>query len=115
MNVEEVSQAQLDILIKCALDFPKFSTAEIPEDHPHHPIKGDYYNKVGQDVRHLESLGLVSDITHEEEKSTNTIKLAEAVSGYRYKVYEITDLGTLLFLAYAKDYKKETEYKNSIN
>ena len=115
MQVEEVTQEQLDLLVNIATVTPLFSVAIIPEGHGNYEAKGKLYQEVADNVRVLENLGFVEDISSKEGNHRKIVERAEEASGYKYYVYVISKLGILMFSAYEDEVKKEAKYKNSIN
>ena len=115
MEIDSITQKQLDLLINIVTHTPLFSIATIPEGHRNYEAKGKFYEEVAEDVKYLQDLGFVDDITDRSKKHTKIIQAAEEESGYTYRVYVVNKMGILMFQEYSEELKREKKYKYSIN
>lgn len=115
MQIDELSQGQLDLMVQVVAINPLFSVATIPEGHKHYEAKAEVYAEVVRDVQYLASLGFVEEVNDMEGEHNIIKEAAEKLSGYKYDVYQITKLGVSIFQGYVNDLTKELNYRNSVN
>lgn len=115
MQIDSITQRQLDLLFDIVTQTPLFSVAIIPEDHKNYEAKGRFYQQVADDIVVLQNLGFVDDITGREGSHNKIIKQLELTSGYTYYVYVVNKMGILMYQEADREEKKETAYKYSIN
>lgn len=115
MRIDELTQDQLTLMIQIVLTSPLLSVATIPRMHKDFPTKGEYFAEIRRDAEHLESLGFIIDITEQDGDHKRLNESIEKVTGYKYRVYSITEVGILMFQGLAEEMKKEMDYRNTIN
>lgn len=115
MQINELSQDQVDLMLQIYIETPIFSVAKIPKMHKDYPTKHEHYEIVTKHVEYLESLAFVKDISNISGDHQRLKEAAEKISGYRYRIFVITEDGTRLSEAMFIELEKELKYKHSIN
>ena len=115
MQIDEITDDQIDLMLLIVSTTPLFSVATVPEDHKDYATKGEHHAKVRRNIEHLASLGFVEDRSNESGIHQMLNKRIEDETGYKYQVYRITELGIKAFQVLGDELYKELKYKNSIN
>lgn len=115
MKIDSITQSQLDLLRDIVTQTPLFSVAIIPEGHKNYEAKAKIYQKVADDVKALEALGFVKDVTDKEGVHRKIIERIEKESGYKYFIYVVNEAGVLMHEAHATEVEKENKFKHGIN
>jgi hypothetical protein len=115
MEIENITKEQVALMVQIVNETPIFSVAEVPVGHKHYEAKHEHFARICKDVRYLESLGFLEDLTDKEGPHQKANALIAAGTGYTYRVYAITNMGVWMFQGYVQELQQEIKYRNSIN